>query len=322
MASVKGSTYFIVDESGVALSEIPSLGLADIVNASARKAIMGDDHATLREVMISIQDPSDALKEVNATQRRNLRAVPFLEYLTENKDNVWMLESLPLPLNLINDIKLMDAMEEVSSSEHSYFEKKQLLKATFKSMTNENLPESIAISMLRKTRSEWFGKVGDWSRDFNANTSPDIVANAMANLLEQKKARGTINNGFMRHIANNITRFSEAATPEESAQRMLSMSMVLRKRHGADMSTMLKHVIGNAEGTELHSNKLVEKPHTGQLRALADIISELPASEKLQATLDLVSRVEDDQVDDITFEIHDASESILDKGLSVKSGFH
>ncbi|APD92169.1 MAG: hypothetical protein CBC55_00815 [Gammaproteobacteria bacterium TMED95] len=322
MASVKGSTYFIVDEGGVALSEIPSLGVADIVNASARKAIMGDDHATLREVMISIQDPSDALEEVNATQKRNLKAVPFLEYLTENKDNVWMLESLPLPLNLINDIKLMDAMEEVASSEHTYIEKKHLLKATFKSMTNESLPESIAISMLRKARSEWFGKVGDWTRDFSANTSPDIVANAMANLLEQKKARGTINNGFMRHIANNITRFSEAATPEESAQRMLSISMVLRKRHGADISTMLKHVIGNAEGTEPHNNKLVEKPHTGQLRALTDIISEMPASEKLHATLDIVSRVEDDQVDDITFEIHDASESTLEQGLSVKAGFH
>lgn len=322
MASVKGSTYFIVDESGVAVAEIPSLGDASLVNASARKAIIGDGHAALREVMISTQDPTEVLSKVNETQKRNLRAVPFLEYLTENKDDVWMLENLPLPLNLINDRTLMDAMEGVSKSDHSYMEKKQLLKATFKSMTNENLPESIAMSMLRKPRQEWFGKFGDWASGFNENTSPDVVANAMSNLLEQKKARGTLNNGFMRHIAKNISRFSEAATPEESAHRMLSISMVLRRRHGADISTMLKHVIEGVDGADQRNNANLTRPQTGQLRALTDIISGLPASEKLHATLDIVSRVEDDKVDDITFEIHDARELALDTGNAVKVGIH
>lgn len=315
MASVKGTAYFIVDESGKAVSELPDSELSVFLNAAAKRVLMGDGDVSLREVMISPRDPAEALAVVNESHGRNLRAVPFLDYLSQNKDNIWLFENLPIPLKLINDQKLMGAMAEIANSSHSYMDKKANLKERFETMTGEKLPESMALTMLKKPREEWFGKVGDWAKDITPRSPVGEVVEAMLSLSEQKQRRGTLNAGFMTHLANNMMRFSQADSPIKETQRMVSMSLLFRRAQGAAITDSLKQHTQSALGLTSVSVRPVlamdgvdpvskmDGASTAQLEGhLEEIIhslSEVSFDERLSGALDIAAMVSDKAIGDV-----------------------
>ncbi|MEG3764951.1 hypothetical protein [Alteromonas sp. 14N.309.X.WAT.G.H12] len=303
MSTVKGTAYFVVDESGRAISTLPEADASAFVYAGAKRALLGDQDAALREVIVSPRDPSEALNAINQLHRRHFRAVPFLDYLAEQKGNIWLFENLPIPLKIMNDPDIMEELANIAASPHSHSDKKVNMKSRYLTLTGEKLPESMALTMVRKPRADWFAKIGDWSKALTSQSPVRDIIQAMSMVLEQKQRRGTVNAGFMTHLANNMMRLSQASTPTEAAQRMLSMSLLYRREHGIEMTHNLKECAQSAQG-------VVDSPfefagaETGnvseKLEQLTEGLSDAPGNERLLAALDFASKIDDDDIEDVT----------------------